>query len=255
MPRGFIEPCDPSLREKAPEGPEWTYEIKTDGYRAQVHINNGAVTVYSRNGYNWTKEFATVASAAASLDVREAIFDGEAAVIATTGLPDFQALRRELGKPHLSRIIYHAFDLLYLNGKDLRDSPLIERKQALKRVLENAPASFAPVEYLESDGQRVFEHACKLGLEGVVAKRRDAPYRSGRQESWIKLKCVQSDTFPIVAFVEKLGAHPRRIASLYIGRREGERSSMPARLGPDIHWRWRRRCASGSIRSSSRSHP
>jgi bifunctional non-homologous end joining protein LigD len=97
------------------------------------------------------------------------------------------------------------------------------RKAVLKRVLKDTPASFACVDYLESDGQRVFEHACKLGLEGVVAKRPDSVYRSGRQGSWIKLKCVKSDTFPIVAFVEKLGANPRRMASLYLGRLEDDR--------------------------------
>src|SRR5437868_7412516 len=101
---GFIEPCDPTLREKAPEGPVWVYEIKTDGYRAQVHIRDGKVTVYSRSGYDWTQQFAPIAAAAESLDVREAIIDGEATVIGTTGLPDFQALRRELGKPHSQRL-------------------------------------------------------------------------------------------------------------------------------------------------------
>jgi bifunctional non-homologous end joining protein LigD len=93
----------------------------------------------------------------------------------------------------------------------------------LKSVLRKAPTTIAYVDYLEQDGARVFEQACRMGLEGIVAKRADTPYRSGRQDSWIKLKCVKSDTFPIVAFVEKLGAHPRKIASLYVGRREGQR--------------------------------
>jgi len=223
MPAGFIEPCDPSSADKAPEGPQWIYEIKTDGYRAQVHIRNGKVTVYSRNGYDWTEQFSVIARAASALDVREAIIDGEATVIGTNGLPDFQALRRELGKPNSSRLKYHAFDLLWLNGKDLRGLTLIERKDALKEMLEDAPDTLSYVDYLDSDGQRIFEHACKMGLEGIVAKRRESVYRSGRQESWVKLKCVQTDTFPIVAFVEKLGARPRRVASLYVGRREGER--------------------------------
>jgi len=93
----------------------------------------------------------------------------------------------------------------------------------LQSLLHEAPNALVYVDFLEADGERVFKHACRMGLEGVVAKRVDAPYRSGRQESWIKLKCVNSDTFPIVAFVEKLGAHPRKIASLYVGRREGHR--------------------------------
>ena len=220
---GFIEPCDPTLHERAPTGNEWVYEIKTDGYRAQVHIRDKRVTIYSRSGYDWTDEFAPIAKAASKLKVREAIIDGEATVLGNTGLPDFQALRRELGNPESKRLIYHAFDLLYLNGRDLRRAPLLQRKEALKSVMQNAPPTLVYVDFLEEDGTRVFEHACRMGLEGIVAKRVDAPYRSGRQDIWIKLKCVKSDTFPIVAFVEKLGARPRKIASLYVGRWEGDR--------------------------------
>src|SRR3954451_9053468 len=220
---GFIEPCDPTLHERAPTGSGWVYEIKTDGYRAQVHIRAKRVTVYSRSGYDWTDEFAPIAKAATQLRVREAIIDGEATVLGNTGLPDFQALRRELGNPESKRLIYHAFDLVHLNGCDLRGAPLLQRKQTLKSVMLDGPPTLVYVDFLEDDGSRVFEHACRMGLEGIVAKRVDAPYRSGRQDIWIKLKCVKSDTFPIVAFVEKLGARPRKIASLYVGRWEGDR--------------------------------
>jgi bifunctional non-homologous end joining protein LigD len=220
---GFIEPCDPTLHERAPVGTDWVYEIKTDGYRAQVHIRSNQVTIYSRSGYDWTDEFAPIARAASKLKVRDAIFDGEATVLGNTGRPDFQALRRELRNPESKRLIYHAFDLLYLNGRDLRRAPLLQRKEALKSVLENGPPTLVYVDFLKADGERVFEQACRIGLEGIVAKRVDTPYRSGRQDTWVKLKCVKSDTFPIIAFVEKLGARPRKIASLYVGRWEGER--------------------------------
>src|SRR4051812_47887551 len=220
---GFIEPCDPTLHERAPAGSDWVYEIKTDGYRAQVHIRDNRVTIYSRNGYDWTDEFTPIANAASQLGVREAIIDGEATVLGNTGLPDFQALRRELGNRESAKLLLHAFDLLYLNGRDLRRTPLLERKQALKGLLQGAPPNLVYVDFLEEDGTHVFEHACRMGLEGIVAKRVDAPYRSGRQDSWIKLKCTKSDTFPIVAFVEKLGARPRKIASLYVGRWDGDR--------------------------------
>ena len=183
---GFIEPCDPTLHERAPVGSDWVYEIKTDGYRAQVHIRDAKVTVYSRRGYDWTQQFGTIATAAAKLKVRDAIIDGEATVLGDTGLPDFQALRRELGSPASPRLLYHAFDLLYLNGADLRSIPLLDRKRVLKSLLHKAPDILVYVDFLEEDGARVFEHACRMGLEGVVAKRVDAPYRSGRQESWIK---------------------------------------------------------------------
>src|SRR4051812_8700958 len=220
---GFIEPCDPTLHERAPAGSDWVYEIKTDGYRAQVHIRDNRVTIYSRNGYDWTDEFTPIANAASQLGVREAIIDGEATVLGNSGLPDFQALRRELGNRDSSRLLFHAFDLLYLNGRDLRRVPLLQRKHALKSMLQDAPSALVYVDFLEDDGTHVFEHACRMGLEGIVAKRVNAPYRSGRQDSWIKLKCTKSDTFPIVAFVEKLGARPRKIASLYVGRWDGDR--------------------------------
>jgi bifunctional non-homologous end joining protein LigD len=132
-------------------------------------------------------------------------------------------LRRELGKAESSRLIYHTFDLLYRDGMDWRPEPLIERKHALKQLLIGAPPTLVYVDHFEAERQQVLEHACAMGLEGIVSKRRDSPYRSGRQESWIKLKCIKSETFPIVAFVEKLGARPRRIVSLYLKRREGDR--------------------------------
>jgi bifunctional non-homologous end joining protein LigD len=220
---GFIAFCDPTLREHAPAGPAWVHEIKTDGYRAQLHIRRGRIAVYSRSGYDWTEEFAPIAAAARALASHDLIIDGEATVLGTTGLPDFQALRRELGNPQSKRLLFHAFDLLYLDGRDVRPAALIERKHALKALLDGAPPALVYVDFLEADGTAVFEHACRMGLEGIVSKRRDGPYRSGRQESWIKLKCVKSDTFPIIAFVEKLGARPRKIASLYLGKQEGGR--------------------------------
>jgi bifunctional non-homologous end joining protein LigD len=221
---GFITPCDPTLRARAPDGSQWLHEIKIDGYRAQLHIRGGRVSVYSRSGYNWTAQFGQIARAAEALSAHDLIIDGEATVLGNTGLPDFQALRRELAKKHSDRLVYLAFDLLYLDGYDLRSAPLIERKRALQRVLTKAPPKLHYVEFFEmNDGDAVYRHACKFGLEGIVSKRRDAPYRSGRQESWLKLKCTKSDTFSIVAFVEKLGARPRKIASLYVGRRDGDR--------------------------------
>jgi bifunctional non-homologous end joining protein LigD len=220
---GFIEPSHPTARETAPKGSGWLYEIKTDGYRAQLHIRDGKVTIYTRRGHDWSREFAALAEAARALDVREAIIDGEATVLGSAGVADFQALRRELSKRNSARLTYYAFDLLWLNGKDLRKEPLIARKQSLQRILKSAPKSLVYVDHFEDQGQRVFEHACRLKLEGIIAKKRDSAYRSGRQDNWIKLKCLKSETFPIVAFVEKLGAKPRRIASLYLGRYEGDR--------------------------------
>ena len=216
----FINPCDPVLQLRAPAGDDWLYEIKADGYRAQIHVHAGSVNAYSRTGLDWTAQFTPIAEAARQLKVRQAVLDGEAVVYGATGIPDFQALRRELGRKRSGVLRYHAFDLLYLDGYDLRRVGYVERKELLRQVLAGIPEPLIYVPYIEDDGDRVFQHACALGLEGVIAKRRNSLYRSGRADDWVKLKCSKSDNFPIVAFVEKLGAHPRRIASLYLGRRK-----------------------------------
>src|SRR4051812_6678738 len=228
--RSYIEPCDPTLRDKAPEGDEWVYEVKADGYRIQLHVWDRAVRVFSRMGVDWTGQFSSVTDAAARLAARRCIIDGEVVAYGEAGRPDYEVLRRELNKSRGARLVYHAFDLLFLDGYDLRDVPYLQRKRALKEIVAEAGPTILYVDFLEAEGARAFEHACRIGLEGLVAKRRDSVYRSGRVESWIKLKCIRSDDFPIVAFVEKLGADPRRIASLYIGRREGGRLSYAGKV-------------------------
>ncbi|ESX17285.1 MULTISPECIES: DNA ligase D [unclassified Mesorhizobium] len=219
----FIEFQSPTLVEKAPEGGDWLHEIKYDGYRTQLVVEGGKARAFTRRGYDWSHRYKGIVQAAASLPVKSAIIDGEAVVLGDTGLPDYQALERELGNPSSLRMTLYAFDLLYLDGRDLREQPLVKRKAALKKLLTETEPTLTYAEHLEVNGKDMFDHACRMGIEGIVSKRADAHYRSGVQTSWVKVKCVKSDTFPIVAFVEKLGAQPRRIASLYIGRREGDR--------------------------------
>ncbi|MER8503626.1 DNA ligase D [Mesorhizobium sp. M0955] len=219
----FVEFQAPTLVEKAPGGSEWLHEIKYDGYRTQLIVEGNTARAFTRRGYDWSHRYKRIVQAAANLPVQAAIIDGEAVVLGETGLPDYQALERELGNPNSPKLIFYAFDLLHLNGRDLRQQPLTKRKAALEKLVKHTAPTLTYAEHLELSGDDVFQHACRMGLEGIVSKRADAPYRSGLQTSWLKVKCIKSDTFPIVAFVEKLGAHPRRIASLYIGRREGDR--------------------------------
>jgi bifunctional non-homologous end joining protein LigD len=221
---GFVEFAHPEPRPHPPSGPEWLHEIKVDGYRCQLLIENGTIKVMSRRGFDWSaRQFAPIAKGAAFLKEHDCIIDGEAVVLNAAGQPDFNLLRKELGNPNSRRLQFFAFDLLYLDGHDLRPCRLEGRKAALQDLLSGAPKQFVYVEPFAEEGGRVFEHACRLGLEGVVSKRRDAPYRSGVQGNWVKVKCKATDSYPIVAFVEKLGAKPRRVASLYIGRWEGDR--------------------------------
>jgi bifunctional non-homologous end joining protein LigD len=162
-----------------------------------VHIHRGRITVYSRSGYNWTDHFHQIAQAVKTFSARDLIIDGEATVFGSTGLPDFQALRRELAKRHSDRLVYLAFDLLYLDGYDLRSAPLIERKSALQDLLAKPPPKLVYVEHYEvDDGEAVYRHACKLKLEGIVSKRRDSPYRRAAKRVGSSSNAPRATRFP-----------------------------------------------------------
>jgi len=211
------------LREEAPSGARWVQEIKFDGYRTQLHLQQGRPAIYTRRGYDWTQRFQPIAVALATLPADNLILDGEAVVAGSRGVPDFGLLHADLAAGRKDRLLYYAFDLLYLNGVDLRGARLADRKRLLAELLSGASERILYAEHLEGDGAEIYERACAMSLEGIISKQQDAPYRSGRTEGWIKVKCSKRGAFPIVAFVEKLGAKPRRIASLYVGRREGDR--------------------------------
>jgi bifunctional non-homologous end joining protein LigD len=198
------------------------HEIKFDGYRTQAHLQKGQPTIYTRAGYDWTLRFQPIADALTALPANELILDGEAVVADSRGIPDFGLLHADLAAGRKGRLLYYAFDLLYLDGFDLRPVPLSERKRALAELLAGASERILYAEHLQGDGAEIYDRACGMGLEGILSKQLEAPYHSGRTESWVKVKCGKRDAFPIVAFVEKLGAKPRRIASLYVGRREGD---------------------------------
>jgi bifunctional non-homologous end joining protein LigD len=221
---GFVKPCLATLQPNVPRGPHWVYEIKYDGYRVQAHLNRGEPAIYTRAGHDWSKHFKPIALALAKLPAKYLIADGEVVVIDSHGVPDFAALHSDLAAGRTDRLLYYTFDLLYLDGFDLRASPLLERKRVLAQLLASADVGrILFSEHLDGKGPAIFKRACEMRLEGVISKRTDAPYRSGRGESWIKTKCMKRDAFPIVAFVEKLGANPRRIASLYLGRWAGKK--------------------------------
>jgi bifunctional non-homologous end joining protein LigD len=213
---GFIKPQLATLKSKAPKGDQWLHEIKYDGYRIQVHLNRGRKKVFTRNGLDWTKRFTEIAGALAIPG--EAIVDGEVVVV-HEGRTNFSELQAELAAGRQGRLVYYAFDLLWRDG-DLRKLPQIERKQRLLDLLgENdieMPVLYS--EHLTGDGQEMFEHAAKLGWEGIVSKRVDAPYRSERTEAWLKVKTVQREKFPVVGFVKD----PTGVAALYLGKRDGK---------------------------------
>jgi len=213
---GVIKPQLATLKTKAPKGDLWLHEIKYDGYRIQVHLNRGRKKVYTRNGLDWTKRITEIAGALAIPG--EAIIDGEVVVV-HEGRTNFSELQAELAAGRQGRLIYYAFDLLWRNG-DIRKLPQIERKQCLLDLLGENDVEL-PVLFFRTSHRRwaeMFEHAAKLNWEGIISKRADAPYRSERNESWLKIKAVQKGKFPVVGFIKD----PSGVAALYLGKQEGK---------------------------------
>lgn len=181
LPKGFVEPRLPSARATAPTGASWVHEVKYDGIRLVVRRDGKRARVYTRRGFDWTGRFPCIEDALHSLRARSATLDGEAVWCGDDGLPDFKKLRSQA---YNHEVYLYAFDLLELNGKDWRQQPLEKRKARLEKLLAGSTGvRFS--EHLDGDAQMIFEHACRLGLEGIVSKRRDLLYRSGRAKSWI----------------------------------------------------------------------
>jgi bifunctional non-homologous end joining protein LigD len=181
--------------EAPPDGDQWLHEIKHDGYRIVARVEEGEVRLVSRNGKDWTKEFPQVARAVSRLPVGTALLDGEVAAVLPSGATSFQALQRR-SSAGAAPLVYFAFDLLHLDGWDLRRAPLEVRKEVLRRLLEGAPAELRFSDHVRGHGKAFFEKARTLGLEGVISKRADSPYREGRAD-WRKSKCRLTQEFVI----------------------------------------------------------
>ena len=183
---GFVEPCLPSPAERPPVGPAWVHEIKHDGYRLMARHDAAGVRLLTRNGNDWAERFPLIAAAVEALRARSCLVDGEAVACNDGGLAVFERLR---GRRHDASVFLYAFDLIELNGTDLRREPLQVRKATLASVLVKAGPGIHFNEHLEcDDGETVFRHACQLGLEGIVSKRLGSRYTSGRSRDWLKCK-------------------------------------------------------------------
>ncbi|QPB23652.1 non-homologous end-joining DNA ligase [Rhizobium sp. 007] len=206
-----VEPCLALLKSVAPLGPDWLYEVKWDGYRLAIHIEPKGVSIITRGGHDWTRRFPSIAAAAKDLGVTTAILDGEAVVLDDQGRSDFGALQRSLGGRGGKRIstesILYAFDLLYLDGYDLTRTELAVRRRLLEDLIpEGGNGTIRLSEAIELPAEDLLEHACQVGLEGIIAKHRDQPYRSGRTGDWLKIKCVQSESFMVVGYEQSASA-------------------------------------------------
>ena len=193
FPPNLFAPCLPMTAPRPPSGPLWLHEIKHDGIRVVAQRQGDRVKLYSRHGNDMTKRFPLIVEAMMRLRASSCVIDGEAVLCGDDGIPSFDLLRHKL---HEGRGFLYAFDLIELDGEDLRGATLEQRKVSLWRVLKNATVGTTSpgllindwIEGAESDGATVFQHACSLGLEGIVSKRKGSRYNSGRSPYWLKLK-------------------------------------------------------------------
>jgi bifunctional non-homologous end joining protein LigD len=228
----FVPPALATLAAKPPAGAAWLHEIKFDGYRLQARIEGGRVRLLTRTGLDWTDRFGrAIVEALAALPASTALIDGELVVETADGASDFSALQADLSEGRSDRFRYYAFDLLHLGGSDLTGAALVDRKAALERLFAGTGDDALRFSaHFEHDGDLVLKHACRLSLEGVVSKRRDAAYRSGRGKTWIKSKCGHRQEFVIGGFVPS-STTTGAIGSLVLGMFEDGRFEHAGRVG------------------------
>lgn len=227
MPRE-LEPELATLVDQAPEGPEWIHEVKFDGYRMLAFVDKGKARLISRNGKDWTDKFAPIARQVESLGLISAILDGEIVAVDAAGRTSFQSLQQSLKGPgEGASIAYFLFDVPYLEGNDLRQATLADRRAALHAMLQRAgDAGSGGVlrfsDAIHGHGREVLHNACKLALEGIVSKRAESPYTSGRGTDWVKSKCTNRQEMVIGGFTEPQRSRPG-LGALLIGYyRRGE---------------------------------
>jgi bifunctional non-homologous end joining protein LigD len=223
----FIAPQLCRLATRPPSGEQWIHEVKFDGYRIQLRVEDGHAALKTRKGLDWTNKFGAIAAAASHLP--DVIIDGEIVALDHHGAPDFAALQAALAQRKTGDLIFFAFDLLFVEGKDLRGLPLRERKNRLKEILgEGDDGSLIRyVPHFETGGDAVLKSACRMSLEGIVSKRADALYQSGRTDTWVKTKCRGGHEVVIGGWTENEG----RFQSLLVGAYSGKRLVYLGRVG------------------------
>ena len=230
-PRPDYVPQLATLVDKPPSGDEWLHEIKYDGYRIGARVRKGRVSLYTRNGNDWTAAFPEVADAVDNLRLDDALIDGEVAVVLPDGRTSFQALQNTGAGDNRGTLVYFVFDLLRRDGKNLERLSLEERKALLKKLVGGrSTGRIRFSEHIEGNGEAFFGEACRAGLEGIVSKRRDQSYRAGRHGGWVKTKCVQRQEFVVGGFTDPEGMRAG-IGALLIGYYEGDRLVFCGKVG------------------------
>ncbi len=228
----FLEPSLAASSEKPPSGPKWFHEIKYDGYRMQARIDGRTIRFLTRKGLDWTERFLSIADAFKALGLGSALIDGEIVVEDASGISSFNDLQADLKAGRQDRFRYFAFDVLYCEGLDLTKVVLKDRKDLLQQLLTILPPG-SPIrlsEHLDVDGPTMLEHACRFGLEGIVSKRADLPYRPGRGDHWVKSKCLERQEFIILGYIPSTAAS-RSVGSLALGYHDNQNLVYAGRVG------------------------
>ncbi|TPM11819.1 ATP-dependent DNA ligase [Mesorhizobium sp. B2-3-11] len=216
----FIKPMEPELVDTPPQGDEWIHEIKFDGYRTQVIKDNDGIRLITKNGYDWTGRYIQLAGEAEAIEAKDLIIDGEAISINEAGLSDFHALQSAVTSRNPSRDLYLvAFDLLHLNGHDLRDMPVEERREILQPLIPTG-GRIQFSEAMPGTGDAVYHLVDQAGLEGMVSKRKDSTYRSGPTMNWRKIKCYTEKEMDIIG-VQREAGKPAMVLMADKGRYAG----------------------------------
>ena len=229
---GFVEPCLALLVEKPPAGDNWLHEIKFDGYRLMASLDGKGIRLLTRSGLDWTRRFPGIADAFEDFPTQSAILDGEAVVEDASGVSSFSELQEALSeRKSASAAIFLAFDILYLDGYDLREAALDDRKDSLAQLLSsNRHSSLRYSDHVVGSGQSMLEHACRLGLEGIVSKRRNSSYRSGRHGEWAKSKYTNREEFVVGGYAPSTATR-NAIGSLALGTYDGGKFIYAGRAG------------------------
>ena len=204
----WVIPQLATLVDQVPEGDDWVHELKYDGYRMLCSIHDGTAKLLTRNGNDWTSKLQRIAAAAEALPVKQAWLDGEVVAVMPDGSINFQVLQNAFDSKSDTNLIYYVFDLLYLDGYDLRRVSLLDRKRGLASLVNDQGAAglIRYSDHIAGQGKVVFKEACSRGMEGMVAKRADAPYVAGRNRNWVKVKCGQRQEFVIGGFTDPAGS-------------------------------------------------
>jgi bifunctional non-homologous end joining protein LigD len=200
-----VAPQLTQLVDAAPDGDGWLHEIKYDGYRIHARLDRGAVKLLTRTGLDWTRKYPAIAEAVAALDARQAYLDGELCGVGPDGITYFNIVQLASDRGNAAALVFFLFDLLHLDGEDLRPRPLIDRKERLGALLANTAPSLHYSDHVVGQGPAFYDKACAMHVEGIVSKRTDAPYTPGNRGLWRKVKCLNRAEFVLVGWTDPEG--------------------------------------------------